>query len=171
MSASTWSHATDSDTWSKIKTASKPDAWWLFTQSPGRYSHIQMITVLGITNSFYHLNFRQNILITWIIASRLILYKTSTQKLWSLSHDDWNPYVPSYLEDWPIRFSWFPSSPVSGKVSQGRLKAKASVPKSQQPHAKTLHLFFTLLSKSLDIRGSLPHGHFRDPNFSHLSSI
>lgn len=104
------SHAIDSDTWGKIKTASKLDAWSLFTQSTGRYSHIQMITVLRITNSFYHLNFRQNILITWIIASRLIIYKTNTQKLWPLSHGDWNPYVPSYLEDWSIHFSWFPSS-------------------------------------------------------------
>lgn len=104
------SHTTDSDTWGEIKTGSKLDAWSLLTQSTDRYSHIQMITVLGITNSFYLLNFRQNILITWIIASRLILYKTNRQKLWPLSHGDWNPYVPSYLEDWPICFSWFPSS-------------------------------------------------------------
>lgn len=63
-----------------------------------------------------------------------------------------------------------PFFPVSGKVCQGRLKAKASVPKSQQPHAKTLHLFFTLHSKLLAISGSLPHGHFGDPSFFHLSS-
>lgn len=64
-----------------------------------------------------------------------------------------------------------PFFPESGKICQGRLKAKASVPKSQQPHAKTLCFFFTLHSKSLDIRGSLPYGHFGDPSFFYLSSI
>lgn len=40
----------------------------------------------------------------------------------------WNPYVPSSLEDWPIRFSWFPSSRCQERLVRVDWKLKQMSP-------------------------------------------
>lgn len=58
--------------------------YYFFTQSiqfNTCYSLIQMITVVGMANSFYHLNFRQNMGIIKILARRLILLKQTHKTL------------------------------------------------------------------------------------------